>query len=124
MQAVAPVGAWAVAAGLEARARIGDLDPHAAGGEPGVDRHGVGVGPRAAVAHGIRDELGGMRLRDDVALLAIRCAGQPSLLALSIAGGPAAPGEARRALTQALAGRVPAETQGDALIVVLSLIHI
>jgi signal transduction histidine kinase len=92
-------------------------------------------GEAAALVGALERALAGMRLRDDVALLAIRCAGQPSLLArahrvpdvepllaLTIPGGPAAPGEARRALTQALAGRVPAEAQGDALIVVSELV--
>jgi GAF domain-containing protein/anti-sigma regulatory factor (Ser/Thr protein kinase) len=94
-------------------------------------------GTAEALVAGLERELARMWLRDDVALMAIHCSAQPALLAratlgpdddvepllaLTIAGGPAAPGEARRALTQALAGRVPGVAQGDALIVVSELV--
>jgi PAS domain S-box-containing protein len=94
-------------------------------------------GKAEALIAGLERELAGMWLRDDVALMGIHCSAQPALLAratlgpdehvepliaLTIPGGPAAPGEARRALTQALTGRVPSEAQGDALIVVSELV--
>ena len=97
-----------------------------------VERAG---GEAASLVEALEHELAGLRLRDDVALLAIRCAGPPALLAheapvadieallaLTLPGGPAAPGEARRAVTRALAGHVAAEAEGDALIVVSELV--
>ena len=87
-----------------------------------------------ALAAAFEAELDGLRLRDDVALLAIRCPGPPALLArgtldgevepvleLRLAGGPAAPGRARNALAAAVTGRLTAGTIGDALIVVSEL---
>ena len=97
-----------------------------------VERAG---GDAATLVDALEHELAGLRLRDDVALLAIHCAGPPALLAheapvadieallaLTLPGGPAAPGEARRAVTRALAGHVAAEAEGDALIVVSELV--
>ena len=97
-----------------------------------VERAG---GEAATLVDALEHELAGLRLRDDVALLAIHCAGPPALLAhavpvadveallaLTLPGGPAAPGEARRAVTRALAGHVAAEAEGDALIVVSELV--
>jgi PAS domain S-box-containing protein len=88
-----------------------------------------------ALAAALERELATLRLRDDVALVAIRCPGAlplltrgtlqdaaEPLLALDLAGGPAAPGVARRAVTAALAGRVGGEVCGDALIVVSELV--
>ncbi len=97
-----------------------------------VERSGGDVG---AIAEGLEAELAGMRLRDDVAMLAIRCPGPPALLArgtlgdaaeqlleLSLPGGPAAPRAARHALAAVLAGRLSGEVEGDALIVVSELV--
>jgi serine phosphatase RsbU (regulator of sigma subunit)/anti-sigma regulatory factor (Ser/Thr protein kinase) len=80
-------------------------------------------------------ELAGRRLRDDVALLAIRCPGAPALLArgtldgeldqllaLRLPGGPEAPAAARRALAGAAAGRLRDPLLDDALIVVSELV--
>jgi serine phosphatase RsbU (regulator of sigma subunit)/PAS domain-containing protein/anti-sigma regulatory factor (Ser/Thr protein kinase) len=92
-------------------------------------------GDVAALAGALDAELRGLWLRDDVALLAIRCSGPPALLArgtlgdaadplleLSLPGGPSAPQEARRALAAALGGRLSEEVEGDALIVVSELV--
>jgi anti-sigma regulatory factor (Ser/Thr protein kinase) len=75
-----------------------------------------------------------MRLRDDVALLAIRCPGPPALLsrgtlegdaervlALTLPGGSGAPAVARQALGEALDGRVSEHVHDDALIIVSEL---
>jgi hypothetical protein len=104
---------------------------------PGGERFGEARLRRLAERAGsdvdaLEGELAGLRLRDDVAMLAIRCPGPPALLArgtfgeeaeplleLSLAGGPAAPSAARRSLAAALDGRRLSErAQGDALIVV------
>jgi len=97
-----------------------------------VERAGGDV---AALAAALELELGSLRLRDDVALLAIRCPGPPALLArdtfdgagepvlaLSLPGGPRAPRAARQALAGALAGRIPPRAETDALIVVSELV--
>ena len=88
-----------------------------------------------AIAAALEGELGGLRLRDDVALLAIRCPGPPPLLArgtmgesarplleLTLPGGPGAPAAARSALATALGGRLSDQLEGDALIVVSELV--
>jgi serine/threonine-protein kinase RsbW len=88
-----------------------------------------------AIAAALESELGGLRLRDDVALLAIRCPGPPPLLArgtmgeaaerlleLTLPGGPGAPAAARSALATALGGRLSDQLEGDALIVVSELV--
>ena len=88
-----------------------------------------------SIAAALRDVLPGMRLRDDIAVLAIRCPGPPALLArgtldtvsdalveLAIPGGHEAPGTARRALSGALAGRASEALLADALIVVSELV--
>ena len=97
-----------------------------------AERSGGDVG---ALAAAVDAELHGLRLRDDVALLAIRCPGPPALLArgtlgddaerlleLSLPGGPTAPRAARHALAEALGGRLSEEVEGDALIVVSELV--
>jgi PAS domain S-box-containing protein len=97
-----------------------------------AERAGTDVGALASV---LREELGRLRLRDDVALLAIRCPGAPVLLArgafgenaeplleLSLPGGPGAPSAARRALVVALGGRLSDRAEADALIVVSELV--
>jgi anti-sigma regulatory factor (Ser/Thr protein kinase) len=89
----------------------------------------------AALAAALEAELGATRLRDDVALLAIRCPGPPALLArgtlgaeaqplldLTLPGGPAAPAAARRALAAALAGQLAGRLESDALIVLSELV--
>ena len=89
----------------------------------------------AALASSLAAELAQLRLRDDVALLAIRCPGPPALLArgtfdddaeslleLSLPGGVDAPRVARLALAAALAGRLPEGVEEDALIVVSELV--
>ena len=88
-----------------------------------------------ALASQLEAELDGLRLRDDVAMLAIRCPGPPALLArgtfdsdaeqlleLSLPGGPTAPRAARRALEAALAGRLSGTAHDDALIVLSELV--
>jgi PAS domain S-box-containing protein len=88
-----------------------------------------------AIAAALNAVLPDLRLRDDIAVLAIRCPGPPALLTrgtldgdadllagLAIAGGHDAPGAARRALTGALAGRSSATLLADALIVVSELV--
>ena len=88
-----------------------------------------------ALAAALEAELQSLRLRDDVALLAIRFPGPPALLArdtldgetelalaLTLAGGPAAPAAARHALAGALRGRVPERVEGDVLIIVSELV--
>jgi signal transduction histidine kinase len=85
----------------------------------------------AAFAAGLRE----LRLRDDVALLAIRCPGPPPLLArgtldgdaeqvlaLTLSGGPLAPQGARAALVEALRGRLGERAEADALIVLSELV--
>ena len=88
------------------------------------------------LAYRLEVELGQLRLRDDVAMLAIRCPGPPpllvrgtldddeteSLLELTLSGGSAAPGEARHALAAALAGRLSPRLEGDALVVLSELV--
>ena len=88
------------------------------------------------LAYRLEVELGQLRLRDDVAMLAIRCPGPPpllvrgtldddeaeSLVELTLRGGPEAPGEARHALAEALAGRLSARLEDDALVVVSELV--
>ena len=89
----------------------------------------------AALAARLEAELDGLRLRDDVAMLGIRCPGPPALLArgtfdgdaeqlleLTLPGGPAAPRAARHALAAALAGRLSGTAQEDALIVLSELV--
>jgi hypothetical protein len=87
------------------------------------------AGFAAAFALGLRD----LRLRDDVALLAIRCPGPPPLLArgtldaervlaITLPGGPLAPGSARRELALALDGRLSERGVADALIVLSELV--
>jgi serine phosphatase RsbU (regulator of sigma subunit)/anti-sigma regulatory factor (Ser/Thr protein kinase) len=119
----------------------GVLDSVLAGGERfGEDRlrelaeaAGSDVG---ALAARLEAEMGRLRLRDDVAMLAIRCPGPPPLLVrgtldddeaepvleLTLPGGPAAPGEARHALAAALAGRMSSRQEGDALVVLSELV--
>jgi serine phosphatase RsbU (regulator of sigma subunit)/anti-sigma regulatory factor (Ser/Thr protein kinase) len=88
-----------------------------------------------ALVAGFERELGQLRLRDDVALLAIRCPGPPPLLArgtldgaaeqvlaLELPGGPGAPRAARHEMGRALAGRVGATAEADALILVSELV--
>jgi PAS domain S-box-containing protein len=88
-----------------------------------------------AFAAAFADRLGDLRLRDDVALLAIRCPGPPPLLvrgtlggeaepllALTLPGGALAPRVAREALTTALHGRARQQLAGDALIVLSELV--
>ena len=88
-----------------------------------------------ALASALEGELAHLRLRDDVAMLAIRCPGAPALLArgtlddeaeplleLTLPGGPAAPDAARRALAAALGGRLSERVENDALIVVSELV--
>ncbi len=88
-----------------------------------------------AVAAHVQAQLSGLRLRDDVALLAIRCPGPPpllvrgtldgeaeSLLELRIPGGLGAPGAARQALGIAVADRLSETGQSDALIVISELV--
>ena len=88
----------------------------------------------AALAGAFETELGGLRLRDDVALLAIRCPGPPALLArgtlegdaepmleVAIPGGPAAPRAARHALSTAVGARLSTHALADALIIVSEL---
>jgi serine phosphatase RsbU (regulator of sigma subunit) len=89
----------------------------------------------AAFAAAFARRLDDLRLRDDVALLAIRCPGAPPLLvrgtlvdeaepllALALPGGPLAPHAARQALATALHGRVGERAEADALIVVSELV--
>jgi PAS domain S-box-containing protein len=88
-----------------------------------------------AITGALEAVLPDLRLRDDIAVLAIRCPGPPALLArgtldgdaepvlsLELRGGPDAPGTARRALTAALAGRAHEALVGDALIIVSELV--
>jgi PAS domain S-box-containing protein len=88
----------------------------------------------AALAAGLEAQIAGLRLRDDAAMLAIRCPGPPALLsrgtldgeadavlALALPGGAAAPAVARQALADALDGRVSEQVGGDALIVISEL---
>lgn len=89
-----------------------------------------------AFAAAFTERLGDLRLRDDVALLAIRCPGPPPLLvrgtlegeaepvlALALPGGTLAPRAAREALAAALGGgRVGERLAGDALIVLSELV--
>jgi serine phosphatase RsbU (regulator of sigma subunit)/PAS domain-containing protein/anti-sigma regulatory factor (Ser/Thr protein kinase) len=94
----------------------------------------AGADPEALVA-GLDDALAGLRLRDDVALLAIRCPGVVPLLArntldgdverlvaLESPGGPQAPAAARDALRAALEGRVRGVLESDALLIVSELV--
>jgi serine phosphatase RsbU (regulator of sigma subunit)/PAS domain-containing protein/anti-sigma regulatory factor (Ser/Thr protein kinase) len=87
-----------------------------------------------AIARAFEAELGGLRLRDDVALMAIRCPGPPALLArgtldgeaepvleLTLSGGPTAPGRARHALSAAAGARLSTRGLADALIIVSEL---
>src|SRR5215203_3385487 len=89
----------------------------------------------SVLAGGERFGVARLRLRDDVALLAIRCPGPPALLArgtfdgdaeqlleLSLPGGSEAPRAARHALAAALDGRVGQRVEGDALIVLSELV--
>ena len=95
---------------------------------------GAGEDPEALVA-ALDDALAGLRLRDDVAMLAIRCPGVVPLLArgtldgeverllmLSIPGGPQAPAAAREALRSVLAGRVRGSLESDALLIASELV--
>jgi PAS domain S-box-containing protein len=88
-----------------------------------------------AFATAFAERLGDLRLRDDVALLAIRCPGPPPLLlrgtlegeaepllALSLPGGRLAPRAARAALGTALGTRAGERLAGDALIVLSELV--
>ena len=88
-----------------------------------------------AVAERVQAQLSGLRLRDDVALLAIRCPGPPpllvrgtldgeaeSLLELRLPGGLSAPGAARQALGTAVEDRLSETGQSDALIVISELV--
>jgi GAF domain-containing protein/anti-sigma regulatory factor (Ser/Thr protein kinase) len=92
-------------------------------------------GDVAVLRAGLEGELGRLRLRDDVAMLAIRCPGAPALLVrgtlgeeaealleLSLPGGPGAPSAARQALAAVLDGRLSGPVEGDALIVVSELV--
>jgi PAS domain S-box-containing protein len=87
-----------------------------------------------ALASGLEQQISGLRLRDDAAMLAIRCPGPPALLsrgtldgdadtvlALTVRGGSAAPAAARQALAHALDGRVSEELAADALIIISEL---
>jgi hypothetical protein len=80
-------------------------------------------------------ELTDLSLRDDVALLAIRCPGAPQLLArgsledesewlleLELAGGPLAPSAARRALATAVGERVSEQACEHAVLIVSELV--
>ena len=97
-----------------------------------AERAGTDV---AVLAARLERDLARLRLRDDVALLAIRCPGPPALLArgtfdgdaeqlleLSLPGGSEAPRAARHALAAALDGRVGQRVEGDALIVLSELV--
>jgi PAS domain S-box-containing protein len=96
-----------------------------------VERAGDDVG---AIVRMLEQELAGLRLRDDVALLAIRCPGVAPLLAngeaatagarleLRVPGGVRAPGEARRRFAAAFADRMSEQLLSDALIVVSELV--
>ncbi|HYI17608.1 MAG TPA: SpoIIE family protein phosphatase [Solirubrobacteraceae bacterium] len=97
-----------------------------------VERAGADV---EGIAGAIGEILPTLRLRDDIALLAIRCPGPPALLVrgtldpagealaeLTIPGGIAAPGTARRALSDALTGRASEPLLADVLIVVSELV--
>jgi anti-sigma regulatory factor (Ser/Thr protein kinase) len=88
-----------------------------------------------AFAAAFAGRLDHLRLRDDVALLAIRCPGPPPLLvrgtldgeaepllALALPGGPLAPRAAREALATALRGGAGERVAGDALIVLSELV--
>ena len=87
------------------------------------------------LASSLTAELAVLRLRDDVAMLAIRCPGPPPLLArgtfgeesealleLQLPDGAAAPRAARHALAEALGGRLAGRVEGDALIVISELV--
>jgi PAS domain S-box-containing protein len=118
----------------------GVLDSVLAGGERFGEQRLRALAQRAgedvdALAAALEAELAQLRLRDDVAMLAIRCPGPPpllsrgsfddaseSLLELSLPGGPAAPGAARRALSAALGGRLSERAEGDALIILSELV--
>jgi PAS domain S-box-containing protein len=118
----------------------GVLDSVLAGGERFGEARLQMLAERAgadveALAASLEGELERLRLRDDVALLAIRCPGPPPLLArgtldgeteslleLSLPGGPTAPRAARTALAEALGGRLSDRAEGDALIIVSELV--
>jgi PAS domain S-box-containing protein len=107
--------------------RYGEARLHALAERAGVDVAGF------AAAFGAG--LGDLRLRDDVALVAIRCPGPPALLArgtldgdaevllaATLPGGPHAPRAARIELGERLAGRIGERAEGDALIVLSELV--
>ena len=87
-----------------------------------------------ALASALELQLGDLRLRDDVALLAIRCPGPPALLArgtleddaepmldLRVPGGVSAPRAARHAVSRAVGARLSTAALADVLIVVSEL---
>jgi anti-sigma regulatory factor (Ser/Thr protein kinase) len=97
-----------------------------------VHHAGADVEAIAGALEGVLPEL---RLRDDIALLAIRCPGPPALLVrgtldgdaehvleLELAGGVDAPAAARRALRETVGSRIGDALEGDALIVVSELV--
>jgi PAS domain S-box-containing protein len=118
----------------------GVLDSVLAGGERFGEARLRRLAERAgtdveALASRLERELAQLRLRDDVAMLAIRCPGPPALLArgtfdgdaeqlleLSLPGGQHAPRAARHALAAALDGRIGEGLEGDALIVLSELV--
>jgi len=105
-------------------------------GEAGLDALVARAGAEPESLAGALDEaLAGLRLRDDVCMLAIRCPGAVPLLArgtldgdverlvtLSIPGGPTAPAAARDALRSTLGGRVRGTLESDALLIVSELV--
>jgi anti-sigma regulatory factor (Ser/Thr protein kinase) len=107
--------------------RFGEARLHAL-----VERAGGDVNRLAAV---FAEQLAALRLRDDVALLAIRWPGPPALLArgtlrgaaepllaCTLPGGALAPAAAREALADALRGRLGESAEADALIVLSELV--
>jgi PAS domain S-box-containing protein len=118
----------------------GVLDAVLPGGERfGEDRLRAVVretgGEVDALVAEVHAQLHGLRLRDDVAMLAIRCPGPlpllvrgtldgnaEQLLELRLPGGATAPGAARRALVAAIGERLGETAQGDALIVISELV--
>ncbi|MFL5856285.1 MAG: SpoIIE family protein phosphatase, partial [Solirubrobacteraceae bacterium] len=105
-------------------------------GEPALQALVARAGADPESLAGALDEaLAGLRLRDDVCMLAIRCPGIVPLLARgtldgeveqlvtrSIPGGPTAPAVAREALRCALEGRVRKTLESDAMLVVSELV--
>jgi PAS domain S-box-containing protein len=117
----------------------GVLDSVLPGGERFGEKRLIDLTLRAgkdigALADLLEEQIATLRLRDDIAMLAIRCPGAPALLSrgtlgdeaesvlsLRLAGGADAPSVARKALARALGDRVSEQVGGDALIVVSEL---